>query len=462
MKKIISIILSTTILTSSLIMPTFAQTELNSTNLSQESGAERTLFITDLFNKLGCERLANLTEQYKPNGKKSSSLFETLSKKSLTCGLLSVAIAALGTATLHAQGFMNMLWAYDYIKDKLRDGVHIFDWINPPKEVTIEETISRLNKGLDDLKGQDKAKESIKKVVYGIAHNKNQAKFNNETYSHGDVIYIPGPSGVGKSFVATRIAHALSNCKPFVVSASDVDLQDKESIVGQLFNFDDYNCGYGASIKEKKQLVKYIQRNKKGVVIINEFDKMSNPSLDEVFRTVSDQGIVNVRGQTLDCRGITFIITSNENTNCLKAGNQDEIENLDDGTGSRTFIKHDKSFLNRVKLIEFENLSEKDYEEIAISEYAESFPKYWEKYANIKLNMGDTFKNIAKMAVKENKGARVIHSAMDGLTKELAEYTVKNKQQTSNLGKNEPEKAVNLLVSYDSENNQFSLNEVKD
>ena len=66
------------------------------------------------------------------------------------------------------------------------------------------------------------------------------------------------------------------------------------------------------------------------------------------------------------------------------------------------------------------------------------------------------------MAVKENKGARVIHSAMDGLTKELAEYTVKNKQQTSNLGKNEPEKAVNLLVSYDSENNQFSLNEVKD
>ena len=107
-------------------------------------------------------------------------------------------------------------------------------------------------------------------------------------------------------------------------------------------------------------------------------------------------------------------------------------------------------------------MSEKDYEEIAISEYAESFPKYWEKYANIKLNMGDTFKNIAKMAVKENKGARVIHSAMDGLTKELAEYTVKNKQQTSNLGKNEPEKAVNLLVSYDSENNQFSLNEVKD
>ena len=50
MKKIISIILSTTILTSSLAMPTFAQTELNSTNLSQESEAERTLFITDSIN----------------------------------------------------------------------------------------------------------------------------------------------------------------------------------------------------------------------------------------------------------------------------------------------------------------------------------------------------------------------------------------------------------------------------
>lgn len=30
------------------------------------------------------------------------------------------------------------------------------------------------------------------------------------------------------------------------------------------------------------------------------------------------------------------------------------------------------------------------------------------------------------------------------------------------MAKMEPEEAVNLLVSYDSENNQFSLSEVKD
>lgn len=459
MKKIIAIVLSLSIFITTVSFSSFAR-ETNTTDL-ESNVTIPTLWLSDVF-RASNTTLGNKTADYLDGLNLTSdglfSSFKKYSKKSLILSLLGLGLTCFTAITSNALGFVNTLYAYEYFKDKFKDGVHWFDWMHPVKNVSVNETISKLNEGLNELKGQEKAKKEIRKIVYGIAHNKNQAIFNKEEYSHGDIIYILGPSGVGKTFVSLRIAKALSNHEPFIISASEVDLQNKDTVIDQLFNFDSYNYGYGSSLKESKRLVKYLQNHKGGVVIINEYDKMWSPALDEIMRTIADQGIVNVKGQVIDCRNTTFIITSNECTQAITSGNQDKItdkDEIDDGTGSRTnTVKHDKSFLNRVKKIVFDNLTEEDYENIVKSEYGEKFKNYWRSFANFDLDLEDVYNHIAKKAVSENKGSRVINSVMDGLNKELADFACKNPIDPNSS-------PLKLYVSYDENKDEFTLNNEK-
>lgn len=460
MKKILSTILVMSTLLTGVSVTCFAQ-EPKEINIAEEitsNNSNSTLFISDFLRKFNStKKAADYLDNLNLGSENVFSFFEKYGQKSLVYTLLATGFTCLNAVTSRARDFLYTIYMYDYFKDKFRDGVHFLDWLHPVKTVTVDESISKLNEGLLELKGQEKAKKEIRKIVYGIAHNKNQAVFNHETYSHGDIIYILGPSGVGKTFVSLRIAKALSNHEPFIISASEVDLQDKNTVIDQLFNFDSYNYGYGTGLKESKRLVKYLQNHKGGVVIINEYDKMWSPALDEVMRTIADQGIVNIKGQFIDCRDTTFIITSNECTKAITSGNQDKItdtDEIDDGTGSRTdTVKHDKSFLNRVKKIVFDNLAEEDYESIVRTEYGEKFKNYWKDFANFDLDLEEVYKHVAKKAVAENNGSRVINSVMDGLNKELADFAVKH-PKTPNL-------FTKLYVSYDENNDEFTLNTEK-
>lgn len=455
MKKFITIILVMTLLATSMSNLSFAtKDEIKGENASTTN---TTLFVSDLLRKVNMtttNSIANSLDNM-VSSKGNFSFFEKYGKKSLIFILLSAGFTCFNGITSRALGFMNTLYVYEYFKDKFRDGINWFSWIKSVDKVSVNETISRLNEGLLELKGQENAKKEIRKIVYGIAHNKNQAVFNKEEYSHGDIIYILGPSGVGKTFVSLRIAKALSNNEPFIISASEVDLQNKDTVIDQLFDFDNYSYGYGTSFKESKRLVKYLQYHKGGVVIINEYDKMWSTALDEVMRTIADQGIVNIKGQFIDCRDTTFIITSNECTQAITSGNQDQItspDEIDDGTGSRTnTVKHDKSFLNRVKKIVFDNLTEEDYENIVRTEYGEEFKNYWKDFANFDLDLENVYNQIAKKAVEENKGSRIINAVMDGLNKELADFAVKNPKEPNSS-------PIKLHVSYDASKDEFTLN----
>ena len=455
MKKFLAIILAISFLLTGTIIPSFAQQDENPVSQKQ------TLFISDLLRKVNTpftDKIADRLDNISLDSERISYFLKEKKKKSIILSLLVGGFTFFDAIISRALGFNNALWVYESLKDKCQDGIHWFDWLHPVKSLSVDESISRLNKSIDELIGQNNAKKDIKKIVYGIAHKKNQANFNKEEYSHGDVIYILGPSGVGKTFVSLRIAEALSNHEPFIISASEVDLQDKDSIISQLFSFSTYNYGYGASSRENKRLVKYLHEHKGGVVIINEYDKMWSPALDEILRTVADQGIVNVKGQVIDCRGTTFIITSNECTQAINSGNQDLIidsDKIDDGTGSRTNnVKHDKSFLNRVKKVVFDNLTQKDYENIVKGEYLdEKFINYWKSFANVDLDLEDAYKHIAKKAVLENIGSRILDSVKDNLNKELVEFIDKHPNKTLI--------PVKLYVYYDENKDEFILDTEK-
>ncbi|MDQ5983361.1 MAG: hypothetical protein RUMPE_00372 [Eubacteriales bacterium SKADARSKE-1] len=475
MKKIISIILAITVFLSSNSIFAFAQepqsicfnnletlpdnikayvlNHSNSTDSQDPQTKKSTYFLADLFKKIPLKvfyNFGNLLNECDFSGTHIIDKSKDLFSKSIFFSIATTGFILLDSFSSRSRGIFYTLCSYDWLKSKIYDIADLTKKLIPKKTVSPQETIKKLNKELEALKGQKLAKEKIQKIIYGIIHGKNQAKFNKEKYSHGDVLYFTGASGVGKSFAAEHIAKALSNSNPFIISASEIDVASTSTIVDQLFGLQSYGSDYGMSIKDSSCLVKYLERNKDGIVIINEYDKMWSPSLDEIMRTITDQGVISVKGQIIDCSSIIFIITSNESSGSVNGGNQEIDKKIDDGTGSRTTIKHDKSFLNRIKVVEFENLTETNYEEIARAEYHNNFTNYWLKFAGIELYMGDTFQHVAKRTANENKGSRTIKNIMDGLIKELAN-TVISPEFNNNC------KNTKIFVSYNEDTDTFTL-----
>ncbi len=370
---------------------------------------------------------------------------------------LSKTLVRIGGASWIAKNAWNKFKEYKNRLDKKIDN----------EELNFRDAQENLEELLKTISGQEKAKEEIRAAVTRILHKRNQARFKGEDYRHGDVLYFAGPSGVGKTLMAEGLAQykVLSNTTDvFIISASEVDKETTgESVVEQLFGMSRGYSPWGGSfgmgssggrnvMSEQKSLVKYLNQNSDGLVIINEYDKMCTPALDEVFRTIIDQGVVNVKGQKIDCSGITFILTSNESAASLKID-----DSKPDNTGSRTEIKHDTSFLNRVHPIEFDNLSIEDYKKIIDKEIRNDVVNYWSspEVAGMDLVIDDEcLENMAKVVREKDQGARYI----DVITGELfSAATGKISAKKAETGKEDYYKGKKVYVSYDPDKKRFTL-----
>ncbi len=352
-------------------------------------------------------------------------------------GAGSYVLSDLGSMAFQIAKIDSATWPIQKLIEKFSDFRKRVQKNMNHEELSLSGAFDNLKYLFEEVKGQEKAKEQIKSVVYGILHRKNQAKLSGKKYGRGDVLYFTGPSGVGKTLMARGLAKykiLTSNTEPFYISASEVDKESTSTVIDQLFGLNSYG-GYGGydeygsrgnrAVTTPKSLVKYLNNNPDGVVIVDEYDKMWSPNLDEIFRTIVDHGVVNVKGQTIDCSGITFILTSNESTKSIEGGNQDAEteEQIDDGTGSRTQVKHDKSFLNRLQPVEFSNLSSEEYIKIIKKEFKDELIGYW---ANPEVNgieiviNDDCLKNMAKVVENKNQGARYITRLQSDLFRDIS------------------------------------------
>ena len=311
-------------------------------------------------------------------------------------------------------------------------------------------TMQILDMLMENVKGQEKAKQQIRSMVLNIVDKNAQFMAVNNSKKAGpgaNVIYMVGPSGVGKSFSADIIRKVLSgfNAEPFVIEASDIDKQSKSSAVEQLFGMKIRRVS-NSEVYEYAPFIQRIKAIPNTVVIINEYDKMHSPELDEKLRTIMDQGYINVNGEKIDCSAATFIITSNESYGSVNKGNN-EFDDVDDGTGSRTFINHDKAFLNRIKLIEFDNLSAFDYKQIATVPFAQLAARYKVQYG-INLDLNGTIDAVAQRVEELNKGARPIFTYLESLNDKLLNEVVLQKLNSGSRN-------IKYRVSF--ENDKFNL-----
>ncbi len=286
----------------------------------------------------------------------------------------------------------------------------------PSKIYKKSEIFSNFDKVFHNLEGQEEAKNGIKNFIYDNAIAKDEAKWSKKKYSHGDILYFYGPSGVGKSFSASYLPYVFSpNPKVFVLSSSDIDKEKKdESIVSQIFTPSSPNQQNSKMSlpNAKSGLVEFIKNNPGGFIRIEEYDKLCSPALDEVIRTISETGIINVNGEKIDFSGATLILTSNEDDLSMGGFDKDSAEKLDDKAIQAGYTRkwHDKSFLNRIRKIKFNKLTSKEYESI-IRKRFENISKYWNNPQNggFKLLIDDN--SIQKLANKVeiiNEGARPI------------------------------------------------------
>ena len=278
--------------------------------------------------------------------------------------------------------------------------------------VTPVESNENINKAFSEIKGQEKAKKQLRRAISSMVVDKYSDFLKGDSPKTGDVFYFIGPSGVGKTYMALKLCEhkAFTNDdQPYLFSAGDIDSKSEESIVEQIFGpkTSDY-YGNDGNRKTKSSLYSYIKNHPSGVVIFDEYDKLPDNSLDEVFRSVMDKGKVTVAGQELDCSGVTFILTSNESKESLNLKGGNKAREDDD---SITYHTHDVSFTNRIRIVEFEKLFEDNFVEIAkTSLYRKLRERYSQKeMGGINLTMSDdTLQKIADKAVKYGKGARYI------------------------------------------------------
>lgn len=387
-----------------------------------------------------------------------------------------VFVDRLGYLASSINKISNAMWPISSLSDKISGWYrYVANSVNN-KPADIHESVDNIDLLFKEVKGQEKAKEEVRSIVYSILHERNHARLTGEKYKKGDVLYFVGPSRVGKSLMAQGLAKykILSPYEEaYKISASEIDSDNKkDTIIDQLFGmssyggYGDYGGYYGGSggggasaISKPKNLVKYISEHPNGIVIIDEYDKMWSKNLDEIFRSIVDSGVVNVKGQTIDCSGVTFILTSNESTQSIRGGNQDEViyKDEDDGTGSRTHIKHDKSFLNRIRPVEFGNLSANEYEEIIRTEFQQMVNNYWilPEAAGVDIVISEkAIKDMAKAVEKKNQGASYAVALRSDLHK-----CITNKVYGADVLHNIRDyyKGKKIFVDFDPSNDTFIL-----
>ena len=292
----------------------------------------------------------------------------------------------------------------------------------------------RLKGMASELKGtvvaQDKA---IDKVVKAIQRNRVGLKDPNHPIG---VFMFLGPTGVGKTFLAKKLAEFMFGSKDALIRI-DMSEYSEQHTVSRLVGAPPGYVGYG----EGGQLTEKVRRHPYSVVLLDEIEKAHGNVFNMLLQVFDDGRLTDGNGRTVDFRNTVIILTSNAGTRQLKdfargvgftaAGAANSLASNDkDKEYARNIIQKALSkqfspeFLNRLdEIITFDQLDINAIRQIINGELNELFSRI--EAIGYKVEITDEAKDmVAKKGYDVQFGARPLKRAIqnyieDGLSDKI-------------------------------------------
>ena len=310
---------------------------------------------------------------------------------------------------------------------------------------------TRLIKMGDTLRGSVIGQEdAIKKVVKAIQRNRIGLKDPEKPIG---VFMFLGPTGVGKTLLAKRIAEYLFDSADALIRVDMSEFMEKFT-VSRLVGAPPGYVGY----EEGGQLTEKVRRKPYSVVLLDEIEK-AHPDVFNLLLQVMDEGrLTDSLGRKIDFKNTILIMTSNVGSRQLKdfgggvgfntnEVSKDQAHSVISKALNRAFSPE---FLNRVDdIIMFEQLDKDAIFKIIDIELKDFFSRI--EKLGYRLNLSEEAKNfIAEKGYDKNFGARPLkRSIQKYLEDELAELML-------NLG-SEGKIGGTIDVSYKEGDNKLTL-----
>ena len=302
----------------------------------------------------------------------------------------------------------------------------------PVQRIAQSEGLRLLGMG-EELKkkviGQDEAIEKIAKAI-----RRNRAGLKDPNRPIGSFMFL-GPTGVGKTLLAKRLAEFLFNSQDALIRIDMSEYMEKFT-VSRLVGAPPGYVGY----EEGGQLTEKVRRHPYSVVLLDEIEK-AHPDVFNMMLQVLDEGcLTDSFGRKVDFKNTIIIMTSNIGTRELKdfgAGvgfNTNEITKERSDSVIRKALNRSFSpeFLNRVDdIITFSTL-DKDAIMQIIDIELESFYK---RVASLGFTLEITErarKFVADKGYDSQYGARPLRRAIQTYIEDpLSELLLKNEDKLS-------------------------------
>ena len=156
----------------------------------------------------------------------------------------------------------------------------------------------KVRRAFGDIAGQKAAKMTVaRRLQVSMLKRSDQPR---------NVLLFAGPSGVGKTMMASRIPRFLGTSEDAVLTINLSEyVQDHEyaRLVGSPPGYIGYKSG--------GILTNFAMEHPDGVIILDEFEKASRKVQDVLLRAFDEGRIDSAAGESVDCRSITFVCTTN-------------------------------------------------------------------------------------------------------------------------------------------------------
>lgn len=255
---------------------------------------------------------------------------------------------------------------FETISDKTGVPIQNLSVENKKDLSQINERLKKVVIGQDEA--IDKICKSIKRKKLGLHNGKSTA------------ILCQGRTGVGKTFLAKKLAEELFGSENAMVRFDMSEYSDKTG-VNKLIGSNRGYIGY----EEGGLLTEAIKNKKHCILLLDEIEKADN-EIFNIFLQVFDEGfLTDNAGQKVDFRNVIILLTSNigakeaSNSSCIGFGTNknDKIEKENEVLIKELKKKFAPEFLNRLDgIIYFNHLTETDLKKIIQLEIDKSVKRF--------------------------------------------------------------------------------------